>query len=78
MKTPSSKAPQVVTLGECMAVLFPERTVGLDRAPSLRLDIAGTEANTAIGLSRLGIRSRFVSRVGDDPLGRRIRTTLEL
>jgi 2-dehydro-3-deoxygluconokinase len=77
MKPSASAVSQVVTLGECMAVLFPERAVGLDRAPSLRLDIAGTEANTAIGLARLGIQSRFISRVGDDPLGRRIRQTLE-
>ena len=66
----------VVTLGECMAVLFPERPIGIDRAPRLRLDIAGTEANTAIGLARLGVRARFISRVGDDPFGRRIRATL--
>src|SRR4051812_1894490 len=66
----------VVTLGECMAVLFPERPMGLDRAPRLRLDIAGTESNTAIGLARLGHRARFISRVGDDPFGRRIRQTL--
>ena len=59
-----------------MAVLFPERPVGLDRATRLRLDIAGTEANTAIGLARLGVTVRFISRVGDDPFGRRIRQTL--
>jgi 2-dehydro-3-deoxygluconokinase len=60
-----------------MAVLFPERPIGIDRAPRLRLDIAGTEANTAIGLARQGLRARFLSRVGDDPFGRRIRATLE-
>jgi 2-dehydro-3-deoxygluconokinase len=72
-----SKGPEIVTLGECMAVLFPERAMALDRARTVRVDIAGTEANTAIGLARLGVRARFVSRVGNDPLGRRISTTLE-
>src|SRR5713101_2512002 len=68
--------PDVVTLGETMAVLYPKQPVGLDGAGSLLLNIAGTESNTAIGLARLGLRARFVSRVGDDPLGRRIRATL--
>ncbi|MBI4501323.1 MAG: sugar kinase [Gemmatimonadetes bacterium] len=70
-------APAVVTLGECMAVLYPAQPIGLDRAAKVLLDIAGTEANTAIGLSRLGVRTRFISRVGDDPFGRRIRATLD-
>ena len=69
-------APSVVTLGECMAVLYPTRPVGLDRADRILLDIAGTEANTAIGLARLGEATRFISQVGDDPFGRRIRATL--
>src|ERR1051325_2661345 len=68
--------PSVVTLGECMAVLYPARPVGLDRADRGLLDIAGTEANTAIGLARLGVGARFISLVGDDPFGRRIRSTL--
>ena len=59
-----------------MAVLYPARPVGLDRADRILLDIAGTEANTAIGLARLGEQVRFISQVGDDPFGQRIRTTL--
>lgn len=31
---------------------------------------AGAESNVAIGLARLGLRTRWVSRIGDDPLGR--------
>jgi len=69
--------PEVVTLGECMAVLYPAEPVGLVEAGSLLLDVAGTEANTAIALARLGIPSRFLSRVGDDPFGQRIGRTLE-
>src|SRR5689334_21622627 len=71
------KSSDVVTLGECMAVLVPERPVGLCQATSLRVDIVGTEANPAIGLARLGVRARFISRVGYDTLGQRIRLTLE-
>lgn len=67
----------VVTLGECMAVLYPPEPVALDDAPTLVVDIGGAEANLAIGLSRLGRRARFIGRVGNDPFGQRIRATLE-
>lgn len=31
---------------------------------------AGAESNVAVGMARLGLRARWVSRLGDDPLGR--------
>ncbi|HEX9372484.1 MAG TPA: sugar kinase [Roseiflexaceae bacterium] len=68
---------EVVTLGECMAVLYPIEPVALDDARMLAIDIAGAEANMSIALSRLGHGARFISRVGDDPFGRRIRATLD-
>ena len=68
---------EVVTLGECMAVLYPREPVTLDDANVLALDIGGAEANLSIGLSRLGHSARFISRVGDDPFGQRMRATLE-
>ena len=68
---------EVVTLGECMALAFPPEPVGLEESAVLRLDLAGAESNLCIGLSRLGVKARFISRVGDDPFGRRIRRVLE-
>jgi 2-dehydro-3-deoxygluconokinase len=70
-------AVEVVTLGECMALVFPTQAVGLADSQALRLDIAGAESNLCIALSRLGHRASFISRVGDDPFGRRIRAVLE-
>ncbi len=67
----------VVTLGECMAVFCPLEPLPLEAARTLAADIAGAEANLCIGLCRLGHSARFISRVGDDPFGRRIRTTLQ-
>ena len=67
---------EVVTLGECMAVFYPEEAIPLDQASTLAIDIAGAEANLAIGLSRLGHCVQFISRVGNDPFGLRIRATL--
>ncbi|MBC8163385.1 MAG: sugar kinase [Roseiflexaceae bacterium] len=68
---------EVVTLGETMAVLYPPEPVVLDATATLAIDIGGAESNLCIALSRLGHRARFVSQVGDDPFGARIRATLE-
>jgi 2-dehydro-3-deoxygluconokinase len=69
--------PDVVTLGETMAVMYPPDPVTLDETRNLLLDIGGTESNLGIALARLGHSVRFFSRVGVDAFGRRIRTTLE-
>lgn len=66
----------VVTLGECMSVLYPPVPIALDHAPTLLLDIGGAETNLAIQLQHLGHTACFISRVGDDPFGRRISQTL--
>lgn len=67
----------VVTMGETMAVLYPTEPVTLDDATTLQLDIGGAESNMAIALCRLGQTARFISKVGDDPFGARVRATLE-
>ena len=64
--------PEVVTLGETMAVLTSPVGASLRMAHSLDLSIAGAESNVAIGLTRLGIATAWWSRVGDDELGRLI------
>ena len=66
----------IVTLGECMALAFPPEPVRLAESSQLKLDIAGAESNLCIGLSRLGLQARFISRVGADPFGERIRQVL--
>ena len=67
---------EVLTLGEPMFLLQPDAPVSLDQAQRLSSDIAGAESNLTIGLSRLGHRVCFISRVGDDPFGRRVCATL--
>lgn len=44
---------------------------GFTKAPG------GAPANVAVGLSRLGLTSGFIGKVGDDPFGDFLRTTLE-
>jgi 2-dehydro-3-deoxygluconokinase len=62
----------VVTLGETMG-LFRAGSVGsLAQVSDFVLGIGGAESNVAIALSRLGTPARWVGRVGDDSIGRRV------
>ncbi|RZU45678.1 2-dehydro-3-deoxygluconokinase [Streptomyces sp. BK022] len=61
-----------VCLGETMAQVTPADGEGLEHSRELRLAVAGAESTVAQYLADLGHRSAWVSRVGDDPLGRRI------
>jgi 2-dehydro-3-deoxygluconokinase len=55
-----------------MAVLSPTDSRPLAEQPSLALGVGGAESNVACGLSALGHRAAWLSRVGDDPFGRRV------
>lgn len=70
-----SPAP-LVTFGEVLAVLRGEQPGRLDRGQAMRLSIAGSESNVAIGVRRLGIPAVFFGRTGSDQLGAMIRSTL--
>jgi 2-dehydro-3-deoxygluconokinase len=65
-------ALDVVTLGESMVLLLAEQTGPMREAATFRRHIAGAESNVAIGLSRLGHRAGWISRVGDDEFGRAV------
>lgn len=68
--------PEVVTLGEAMRLLVADPGTALRRATTFRASIAGSESNVAIGLSRLGHRARWLSRVGADAAGEAILAAL--
>ncbi|MGW1018770.1 sugar kinase [Streptomyces niveus] len=63
----------VVCIGETMAALAPDPVAPLDTAELLRLDVAGAESNVAMYLADHGVPARWVSALGDDPFGRRVR-----
>ncbi|MEE3921602.1 sugar kinase [Micromonospora sp. BRA006-A] len=54
-----------------MVVLAPDDGGRLEHAARLTVGVGGAESNVAAGLARLGT-ARRVSRVGDDPFGRRV------
>jgi 2-dehydro-3-deoxygluconokinase len=68
--------PEVVTLGETMALIAATGTGPFAVGSAARISFAGAESNVAIGLARLGHRPVFVSRLGSDPLGQLIHDAL--
>jgi 2-dehydro-3-deoxygluconokinase len=68
---------RVVTVGETMALLDPERGGELALGDRLQLRFAGAESNFAIALARLEVPVAWISRLGDDRLGELIRGALE-
>ena len=59
-----------MTIGETMILLYGEDTTApLRFGERLKLDFAGADSNFAIAMSRLGYRSAWISRLGDEPLG---------
>ena len=66
----------VLTFGETMLRLSPPGRQRLAQAPSLDVWVAGSESNVAAALRVLGRTVSWVSRLPDQPLGRRIEAAL--
>ncbi len=65
-----------ITLGESLGLVMGEPAAPLRAGSTVRFSFAGAESNVAIGLARLGHPVSFVTRVGDDSIGRMITETL--
>ncbi|MDF9757202.1 sugar kinase [Pseudomonas hunanensis] len=59
----------VLCFGETMAMFVAAQPGNLAQVEGFGKRIAGADSNVAIGLSRLGLRVQWLSRVGDDSLG---------
>ena len=64
----------LVTFGEAMVRLTPVALQRLEQASSLAASVGGSELNVAVLAARLGVASRWVSRLPDNALGRMIAT----
>jgi 2-dehydro-3-deoxygluconokinase len=60
----------VLSFGEPLVGFYPPHGVSLTKAPSITKTWGGDTSNVAIGVTRLGKKSRYFTRVGDDPFGR--------
>ena len=62
----------LVTFGEAMVRLTPPNSRRIEQATSFDVYVGGGELNTAVMAARLGVASRWVSCLTENPLGRMI------
>ncbi|OGP91894.1 MAG: carbohydrate kinase [Deltaproteobacteria bacterium RBG_16_48_10] len=67
----------VVTFGEAMVRLSPPNFQRLEQARSLDLYVGGAELNVAVGVTRLGMKSTWVSKLPKNGLGHLIRNRVQ-
>jgi len=63
---------EVTTFGETMVRLSVRPGQNLNNTFELDIHTGGTESNVAVSLARLGMRTAWVSRLTENPLGRRV------
>src|ERR1039458_9705380 len=66
----ADSAYDLLSLGECMVRLSPPGHGRIEFSPTLEVHVGGGEYNVAYALSRLGLRTGFISRLVDNPLGK--------
>lgn len=67
----------VVTMGETMMRFTPPDLLRIEQTLSFDIHVGGTESNTAVGLSRLGMHVAWISRLPDSPLGKYVRNRVQ-
>ena len=68
---------KVILFGEAMALLIADTTGPLEEIEHFTRAMSGAEVNVSIGLSRLGHKTEYLTRLGDDPFGHYIKDSLE-
>lgn len=72
----TASTPRLITLGETMVMITPAHAQPLATAHELRLHVGGAESNVACHAAALGVDTAWVSAVGGDVLGERVRATV--
>ncbi|WP_133013379.1 sugar kinase [Marinomonas flavescens] len=72
----NNPTPSFVTLGEAMALFIAKNSGALSEVEEFSRALAGAEVNVAIGMARLGFPSSYISKVGQDCLGKFIRQAI--
>lgn len=67
----------VVTFGETMMRLTPPDMLRIEQTRSFDIYVGGTESNTAVGMSRLGLNVAWFSRLPNSPLGRYVSNRIQ-
>ncbi|WP_339183631.1 sugar kinase [Oceanobacillus sp. FSL W7-1293] len=64
----------VISIGEAMIVFNPDAKGPMKFVNGFQKKIGGAELNLVVGCSRLGLKTGFISRLGNDEFGKSIRT----
>lgn len=62
----------VATLGEALIRLFPDDGSCLEQTDRWNVSVGGAEANVAVALAQLGVRARWISKLPNNPVGRKV------
>ncbi|ALX66098.1 PfkB family carbohydrate kinase [Microbacterium sp. XT11] len=76
MTTMHTATPELIALGETMALVTPRDATPLADAVDVRLSIGGAESNVAAHAAALGRRTAWAGALGDDVLGHRVHRTI--
>ena len=74
--SPGNPGSQPMENTEGVEDQIPEETQQ-DGAPVFEQSVGGSPANVACALARLGVKTGFVGKVGDDAMGQRVKTVLD-
>lgn len=62
----------IVSIGETMLRLSPPMPLRLEQAGELEVHFGGSESNTLVGLSRLGLKTAWISKLPDHAMGQQL------
>lgn len=65
----------VITIGDAMIAMCPREKGPIIFCDSFKRKVGGAELNVAIGCARLGLKSGWISRLGNDDFGKHIMKT---
>lgn len=68
---------KIVLVGEPMGLFIADELGELEDVEHFSAAVAGAEYNVAVGLSRLGHTALYCTRLGNDPMGKRILKSME-
>ena len=66
----------LLLVGEPMGLLIAKQEGALETVKDYSLAVAGAEFNVATGISRLNHKVSYLTKLGDDPFGKLIESTL--
>ncbi len=72
-----NKSIDFVTIGEGLLILSPPNYQLIEHATVFNAIVGGTEANVAIALENLGLDTGWISKLPNNPMGRRLRNVIK-